>query len=941
MDSLKYKEKIRTYQFYYLAYSVFFVITALIVFSWYFLKKDFLVWSVDGWAQHYKALVYYSEYLRGIIKDLLFQHKLIIPHYDFSIGEGSDILQTLHYYVIGDPFSVFCVFVPRHLMYLYYTAAILLRMYLSGIAFSALCFEMGEGQESRYAVLAGSMAYVFCYWSVFQSGRHPFFINPMLYLPLLIMGVEKIIKGKRPYLLILTVAASAMSNFYFFYVLAFLLVLYVLVRAVYLYRKNIKNTILLILRIGLSSALGVLLSAVIILPMCYVFMLDSRVSSPQPFHLFYSLSYYLSLPAAFLANIVSYDLCMCFAAPVLPAVFMMFHKRHKYTFMKILFAIGVAIFIFPFFGQALNGFAYMSNRWCFAFALVTSYVLTVVWSDMMSLKTKEAGFLVCCMAVYYVVCILLENSRTKQTFCAIVLCMLILFILFPAFEEEKLLSYVRKQQLMLLIVIVSVVLNSFWKNSVSEGNDASGMGSYIGEILNANETSAVAIAAENDGVEDYYRFAGTGLTANANMIAGISSTQFYWSLSNPHMAEFRSSLNLPENVTHNYTGYDGRTALNALASVRYYSVPENDTDPVPYGFTQIDTISQPAYKIYRNDYVLPCFYTYDNYVLVDTWESLSAIGKQEAMMQSVIISEDAAYSAKGTPVFSHSDITYSIACNGKEISQQNNSFVITKDNASATISFAGLPHSETYIEIEGLKFQGFSEYDLYFGDGKYDPLNLYKEAHWSMLSKSSQKLIKKERWCWSSPTYVDLTYTKADNISEQLRLYTEDHPNYANRHNFTMNLGYTEEPLSSVKISFSDRGIYTFDSIKIICQPVESYAEQIETLKGDILQNVTFGTDTITGEITLDEPKMLCLSIPYSTGWSARVDGSEAKLYQANIKNMALDLDAGEHMIELKYKTPLLKIGVFLSLSGLIIFIIYVIIYETKRKKTGNENKKS
>lgn len=926
MNLLKYKERISERGFYYLAYSVCFVITALIVFSWYFLKKNFLVWSVDGWTQHYKALVYYSEYLRGIIKDILFQHKLTIPNYDFSIGEGSDILQTLHYYVIGDPFSVFCIFVPKRLMYLYYTAAVLLRLYLSGIAFSALCFEMGN--KSRYAVLTGAMAYVFCYWSVFQGGRHPFFLNPMLYLPLLIIGAEKIIKGKRPYLFILTVAVSAMSNFYFFYVLALLLILYVFVRAVCLYRKNIKKSILLILRIGANSALGVLLSAVILLPICYVFLIDSRVASMQPLHLFYPLTYYSSLPAAFLASSDIYELFMCFAAPVLPAVCLMFYKRYKFTFMKILFIISIIIVVFPFFGQALNGFAYMSNRWCFAFALVTSYILTMVWQDMMHLKTKDAAFLVFCMVIYFALCLLLKDSRTKQIFPAIILCMLVLFILLPAFEEEQILSYKRKQQLMLLTVLVSVVLNSFWKNSAGEGDDAGGMGSYMGEILNANETSAVASAAEYDEVEAFYRFSGENLTANANMIAGISSTQYYWSLSNPKVAEYRSSLNLPENVTHNYTGYDGRAALNALASVRYYSVPENDRASAPYGFTHIDTIPESAYKIYRNDYALPFSYTYDNYVLMDTWESFSAMDKQETMLQSVVLTEAPAYSEAGIPIFGNADIPYDINCNNDGISRQENSFVVTKGNASVTISFEGLPCCETYVEIEGLEFQGSSEYDLYFGDEKFDPLNQYDEAHWNMLSKSSQELIRKERWFWASPSYVDLTYSNADNISKKLRYYTGDHANYADRHSFTMNLGYTEEPLYSVKISFSDRGIYTFDSIKIICQPMESYAEQIELLKEDTLQNVLFGTDTITGVIILDKPKLLCLSIPYSVGWSARIDGRDAKLYQANVQNMALDLDAGAHEIELTYETPLLRVGVFLSLCGIVIFVIYVIIYE-------------
>mgnify|MGYP002225045529 CR=1 FL=1 len=40
------------------------------------------------------------------------EHKLELPMWDMNIGYGSDILTTLHYYVIGDPLTLLSVFVP-------------------------------------------------------------------------------------------------------------------------------------------------------------------------------------------------------------------------------------------------------------------------------------------------------------------------------------------------------------------------------------------------------------------------------------------------------------------------------------------------------------------------------------------------------------------------------------------------------------------------------------------------------------------------------------------------------------------------------------------------------------------------------------------------------------------------------------------------------------
>ena len=197
-------------------YTILFIGMSLLVFSWYFFAKRTFIWQSDGWTQHYKALFYYARYLRSVIKTLLAEHRFSVPSWDFSLGEGNDILQTLHYYVIGDPFTVMSVLVPVRFMYLYYNMIVLLRLYLSGIIFICLCLQTGK--NGRYAVLAGSMTYVFCYWAVYTSARHPYFVNPMIYFPLMIIGIEKILRKERPYLFIITLFLSAVSNFYFFYI---------------------------------------------------------------------------------------------------------------------------------------------------------------------------------------------------------------------------------------------------------------------------------------------------------------------------------------------------------------------------------------------------------------------------------------------------------------------------------------------------------------------------------------------------------------------------------------------------------------------------------------------------------------------------------------------------------------------------------------------------
>lgn len=51
----------------------------------------------------------------------------------------------------------------------------------------------------------GALVYVFTLYSLFIVSHHPFFALPMVFLPLLLLGVEQILAGKRPYLFIFIV----------------------------------------------------------------------------------------------------------------------------------------------------------------------------------------------------------------------------------------------------------------------------------------------------------------------------------------------------------------------------------------------------------------------------------------------------------------------------------------------------------------------------------------------------------------------------------------------------------------------------------------------------------------------------------------------------------------------------------------------------------------
>ena len=216
-------------------YTVIFAAVSMACFSFYFILGKTFFTTGDGRSQHIAALIYYGKYLRSIFYNLFAQGKLVIPQWDFNLGFGADIIQTFHYYVIGDPFSFLSVFFSPEKTPVLYTINIFLRLYCIGLAFFAYC---KYHNFDRYASLCGAFVYIFCGFSFYCAVRHPYFVNPMIWLPLLLIGIDKIFDNKNflPFAFFVFIACA--SNFYFFYMLSIIVFIYAIVRFFFKFPKQ-------------------------------------------------------------------------------------------------------------------------------------------------------------------------------------------------------------------------------------------------------------------------------------------------------------------------------------------------------------------------------------------------------------------------------------------------------------------------------------------------------------------------------------------------------------------------------------------------------------------------------------------------------------------------------------------------------------------------------
>jgi uncharacterized membrane protein YfhO len=82
----------------------------------------------------------------------------------------------------------------------------------------------------------------------------------------------------------------------------------------------------------------------------------------------------------------------------------------------------------------------------------------------------------------------------------------------------------------------------------------------------------------------------------------------------------------------------------------------------------------------------------------------------------------------------------------------------------------------------------------------------------------------------------------------------------------------------------------------------------------------SFSQTRFAGSVHLDQKSVLVLQMPFDRGWRAFQDGQSSPTYKVDAGLLGVPLDAGEHMVELRYRTPFLVRGLIVSLVSLVIF---------------------
>ena len=829
---------------YLILYTLLFALLCLCFFRIFLTGHLSFVWSGDGFFQHLKAYMYYSDWLHRLGHNFLTGARPLIPQWEFTMGYGADCITTMHYYVMGEPLTLLLGFFKQEQVPYVYNFLFLFRLYLSGLSFS--CFCCHKGVRSKVGILTGSVIYTFCGYPLIMGMHHPFFVIPMIMLPVCLIGIDNVIEGKSPLLFVLSIFISAISNFYFCYMI-------ILIAAVYgLYCCGVKSGspkefFTHIGRLLAGGALGLLMSFVILLPVIACFLSSSRSSVVKHYPLVHDLDFLWKMILGFCSfsdyisqTALGYPLITVFCA-IFALLFLKKAKGIRFGFLACLLCL-----MSPYLGHVMNGFSYSSNRWIFAFSLLLGYTTAFVieeilsYAKTLSLKKEKAVRILLALSIAVT---LIQMDATIQKW----------------FGKERPAS----------------------SEYVAQDNIMPGIRGTTDRLLSH--------------MDKRKRYSGPrqAVQRNNSILENVSSTSFYWSLTDGMFQEAMSSWGLPY-AGYNYCELDGRSVLHQIAGVTHFVTIDRPDEVenvyVPEGF-KFDS-HYPPFTVYLSKGSHKYGYSYQN--RISNYDDLSPVQKENSMLVGAV-----------------------------------------GDVPLPDLHFQGTDHKVDY------QFAGLHDVKI---NGK----------RWTVEKKLGQVEIDLPPAQKDSEIYllINIKYLCLDGIERDIPEIIEirsrngnyplvkyiplmqDHSiRYIGQDLYAINLGRGE--ISDVRIVFSRKGDFEVSKLEIIEQPLSDFEDSISRMKKDSLKKPVFLTNTIRGKTRFGQKKLLVIPTAFSKGWKAFIDGKETKIYRSQEVFMGIMVPAGKHKIEYRYHTPFLKEGFLISMGACILLAVWLLLRKRFSNKTG------
>ncbi|MCC8043568.1 MAG: YfhO family protein [Oscillospiraceae bacterium] len=869
-------------------YFATFFIPALILFGAYaafgvhpFGDMSVLVLDLNG------QYVYYYENLRDALHG---DGSLFIS---FSRNLSGEIVGMFAYY-LASPFVLIPMLLPRSMMT---ESLLIMQLCKVGTAAVTFFYYLKHSKNcKKHTCLIFSMMYALMGYVIVQL-MNPMWLDGLIYLPLIIIGIERIINENRLLPFIVPLALMFMAHFYIGWMIAFFCIIYF----IYYYfagNDNPSCSFVGFVKSGFRFAVGGLTAAAssawVLIPLYYSLKLGKfEFSTPD-----YTLSTQFDFIDFFknlLPNI--YDTCRPEGSPVvfcgvltmvmLPLFFLngKISFRQKMGMGGVLLAVLLSMYLSTV-DLAWHGFQvpnWLPYRYSFTFSFIMLVMAAMTFERLEGISIKEIGVTCFGLIVYafYV---------GRQDFDGVSLVLSVWYSVIFTFIYGVFLRFMkvgtRKKAAVLSSIMVIFIAAELFGTTLStlEAIDDdvvySKYSSYNRYITLGRETVQQIYDTDTSPFyrieKDYHR------TVNDAMAMGNYGISHSSSTLNSAPIQFLRRLGF--SYGGHYIKYKGATYVtDAILGIKYVmekgdAADEDNPEPEAATSKQYDDLvltngdDEEIWYVYENPNALSLGFMADYSILDVTCKDDNVFLNQNKLLSALVSDEYTEYF--------------------KRISVQS----VVPENAVQT-SYGS--HTKYTPEVEGKN----SHIEFIIEAPTTDMIYFYMPSNYERRVN-----------LWLNREFLDYYYEGGYMCVQTLGRFDEGEE-------ISLIVTITED---KNEVLYSDKLFYYLDE--------ELFSDAISTLKEHEWDITEFSEDHIKGTITAEEDGIMFTSISWEPGWEITVDGEMVEPVELVDALIGIELTAGEHVVEMNFFPEGMTEGIILSIAGIIVIIIVAISDPQKKK---------
>lgn len=709
------------------------------------------------------------------------------------------------------------------------------------------------------------------YWS--------FFSDVFIFLPLLLLGIERYIQNEKKGLFIVAVACIFINNFYFAYYQVLFGLIYFLCRNIFKSQYDIVSRTKQWLNFILMTLIGLMISAFAFFYGAKSFIQNDRAPYSQEIPLFSPFNRdanFIYDNYLFIVLVISIQAILTFK----------FYKHYFYRLFAILSIVMMILSFTPFIDSVFNGFSAPQKRWHYLITFFTSGLIGFYIMKFKEISVQNyvlsliPGLLVVYISDFYI--------QKEVTWIWILPIISLIGLSVLIIKDKKI-----KQTMHWIFIISIIILN--WDiirvhnklDNYHPGIDPRAKLEYIKTNEYDSDLQRQIATELNKKLLPSQRIDwSVNKQDNAPMYQGFKGLSIYSSIFDGNIVDFyfkELKINLKDEIISKYSGLNSRSNLESLMNVKYLVRNKNETF-IPQHFEPV--LDYGNYLVYENKKMIPFARITNN--VINEKDLTQPLDKEHAMINGIV--------SETLPSNYKIDKSKNLL-NKMKIKNSGSTWIEFNKKLKVNPPSGGLiiempktikdQYKDFYIDISVELIQPIKRFEI----------NVNKYANNRTYQTSTYRTH-----------FDDLLYrVKAPEDSRFIIAFSDG------EYNATIN------------------GIYG-----------ENYKILDNAKKSNFYPKFKFDDNGNKMKITLFESIKghLVLPIPYREGLRAKIDGKNVPISKANYVMSSIKVKDDSKVIEISYLPPYFTLMISISLFGLLLFALVLSNFQFKGRKNDENIKK-